>query len=125
MVDTCPFCAMFWDKIKRPDDWQFADVNLGEIRIASFTPLDPVTPGHRLFVPQYHLETASITPEVTGKAFMHAAFWGKSQNRDYNLIVNAGSTATQTVPHLHVHYVPRHKDDGLALPWYSGKGNHK
>lgn len=117
MVTDCPFCNMFGDKTLRPDDWQLAGVNLGEVRIASFTPLNPVTPGHRLFVPQYHLETASTSPEVTGKTFMHAAYWGKSQNQGYNLIVNDGLAATQTVPHLHVHYVPRVALDGLHLPW--------
>lgn len=36
---------------------------------------------------------------------------------DFNLITSSGRWATQTVKHLHIHYVPRRKDDGLTLPW--------
>jgi diadenosine tetraphosphate (Ap4A) HIT family hydrolase len=34
-----------------------------------------------------------------------------------NFITSAGRDATQTVFHLHIHIVPRHAGDGLALPW--------
>ena len=44
---------------------------------------------------------------------------GKTQ--EFNLITSAGRTATQSVFHLHIHYVPRAYRDGLALPWHSGK----
>ena len=40
---------------------------------------------------------------------------------DMNLITSKGRPATQSVFHLHLHLVPRKVDDGLALPWYSGK----
>jgi diadenosine tetraphosphate (Ap4A) HIT family hydrolase len=33
------------------------------------------------------------------------------------MITSAGPAATQTIKHLHVHYVPRHAGDGLSLPW--------
>jgi diadenosine tetraphosphate (Ap4A) HIT family hydrolase len=34
-----------------------------------------------------------------------------------NFITSAGAAATQSVPHLHVHVIPRRDGDGLALPW--------
>jgi histidine triad (HIT) family protein len=34
-----------------------------------------------------------------------------------NIITSAGTEATQTVFHLHVHIVPREAGDGLELPW--------
>ena len=34
-----------------------------------------------------------------------------------NLITSIGPAATQTVPHLHLHLVPRRPGDGLPLPW--------
>jgi histidine triad (HIT) family protein len=39
-----------------------------------------------------------------------------------NIITSAGSDATQTVFHLHLHVVPRRAGDGLALPW---TGDHR
>lgn len=41
---------------------------------------------------------------------------------DCNLIVNQGPAATQTIPHLHAHVVPRREGDGLALPWTPKSG---
>jgi hypothetical protein len=35
----------------------------------------------------------------------------------WNLITSAGTDATQSVFHLHVHLVPRRPNDGLKLPW--------
>lgn len=36
---------------------------------------------------------------------------------DMNLITSRGPAATQTVPHLHLHLIPRREGDGLTLPW--------
>jgi hypothetical protein len=47
--------------------------------------------------------------------------YAAGQGRDYNLIVNSGSDAGQTIKHLHIHYVPRSKDDGLVMPWDAQK----
>jgi histidine triad (HIT) family protein len=82
-----------------------------------FEPLNPVTPGHMLFVPYTHVANASTHPSLTGLVFDAAARWGRQQNREYNLITSAGPNATQSVWHLHVHYVPRTSGDGLHLPW--------
>lgn len=86
-----------------------------------FTPLNPVTSGHRLFVPKIHVEDATVRPDVTGYTFGAAAAWGRAQGVPFNLITSAGREATQTVFHLHVHYVPRREGDGLHLPWTGQK----
>ena len=83
----------------------------------SFEPLNPVVPGHRLFLPGEHVTDASQDPAVTGKVFAAAAEYARRQGDDFNLITSGGEWATQTVFHLHVHYVPRTLDDSLALPW--------
>lgn len=85
--------------------------------VAWFEPLNPVVPGHMLFVPWVHVIHAATNPEVTGNAFAQAALYGRQQTMHFNLITSAGRSATQTVMHLHVHYVPRHANDGLHLPW--------
>lgn len=88
----------------------------------SFEPLNPVTPGHRLFLPSHHVEDARDLGGLQA-AMALASTWVKDWENnphyldDFNLITSAGPAATQTIRHLHVHYVPRREGDGLALPW--------
>lgn len=112
----CPFC----ERIQRGDAWGTVDP-----RIVAFDPLNPVTPGHRLFVPISHVESAAADPEFAGAAMTAAATWAASVGGDCNLITSCGAAATQTIKHLHVHVVPRRAGDGLPLPWtpqQSGEG---
>ena len=78
-------------------------------------PINPVTPGHLLVIPRQHVPNAAYDPELTGWVFEVAARF--SGREPFNLITSSGREATQTVNHLHVHYVPRQPDDGLMLPW--------
>lgn len=81
-------------------------------------PIRPVVPGHVLVVSLYHVrdfaEDASFCGETMRAASLYAQAMGMG---DCNLITSRGAAATQTVPHLHVHLVPRRPGDGLALPW--------
>lgn len=80
----------------------------------AFVPLNPVTDGHTLVVPREHVANAHVKPWVTGAVMRRAAaYW----NGPCNIITSVGVEATQTVFHLHVHVVPRRRDDGLHLPW--------
>lgn len=106
---TCVFC----DRIKHGE----YDAAGPTGTVVRFEPLHPVVPGHMLFVSREHVADASEHPQLAGRAFAHAAAHGFVQAEAFNLITSAGSAATQTIGHLHVHYVPRHADDGLALPW--------
>jgi histidine triad (HIT) family protein len=84
-------------------------------------PLHPVVEGHVLAIPERH--AADFTEDwLATSGAMHAAFqYGRILGGDCNLITSKGWAATQSVYHLHVHVVPRRENDGLALPWYSGK----
>lgn len=81
------------------------------------TPLNPVCNGHRLIIPKAHTVDAMADPAVTGEVFRCAAELARFVGRPCNLITSVRAAATQTVPHLHVHYVPRKPGDGLHLPW--------
>lgn len=104
---SCPFCRRY----------QAGEYDSIESGVYTFEPLNPVVSGHRLFMPVEHVETAGAMPGVTGRTFQVAARWASEQNPAFNLITSAGADATQTVPHLHVHYLPRLPNDGLHLPW--------
>ncbi len=108
-LEGCPFCAL----IAGGGLW------LDEQRhIVSFVPLNPVTDGHRLFVPRSHV-TAREAPDRVAESFGAAAAYGRRflGGADFNLILNCGPNASQTIEHLHVHLVPRRPNDGLRLPW--------
>lgn len=88
----------------------------------AIVPLFPVVDGHMLIIPKGHIAHPDQDLVMAGAAAARAAEWAwyklnHGGQRDYNLIVSAGEHASQTVFHLHWHYVPRRQGDGLALPW--------
>jgi histidine triad (HIT) family protein len=99
-----------------PDHWPDA---------VAFRPLNPVTEGHTLIVPKEHVPDFGADPEVFAATARRAAQLMRWTNRPMNVITSRGREATQSVFHLHVHLVPRHENDGLALPWYSGKSKRR
>lgn len=82
-----------------------------------FAPLNPVTPGHLLIVPRIHVPDAAALPRVYRDTCTLAATVAAECGEDFNLITSGGAAATQTIRHLHIHYVPRRPGDGLCLPW--------
>lgn len=84
--------------------------------VASFEPLNPVTPGHMLFVPVQHVRDATEQPNITARVVATAAEYAKMLPA-CNIITSVGEAATQSIFHLHIHVVPRTFSDGLALPW--------
>ncbi|NMO00845.1 HIT domain-containing protein [Gordonia sp. TBRC 11910] len=133
--DDCPFCE--YAKLRppraaheRPYTVAHCDVGPTSRRVFYhrmspvmwFEPLNPVIPGHMLFVPTYHAEHRS--PEAAAAAF-RCAYGYATDGRDtpFNLILSSGSAATQTIPHVHVHYLPRHEGDRLLLPWSARDAN--
>lgn len=110
----CPFCKLYKEATK--DNYVgFDESPRNFYPVLHFEPLNPVTPGHRLFIQSYHQGSENST--IVGENMAAAATWGRDRGEQFNLILNSGEDASQTIPHMHVHYVPRHKGDGLILPW--------
>ena len=105
-MSDCPFC----ERVERREYMRVDD------HVVMFEPLDPVTPGHLLFLPRRHVTDAAADPATAGAVFAAAAWYGQGRG-DFNLITSCGEDATQTVTHLHVHYLPRRDGDNLHLPW--------
>lgn len=113
----CVFCEIIAKRepvewILEPDTWHDA---------VAFVPLNPVTEGHCLIVPKRHVKDFAADPETFADTARRAAELMRWTNRPMNVITSRGKEATQSVFHLHLHLVPREENDGLALPWYSGK----
>lgn len=83
----------------------------------AIVPHDPVVDGHIVVLSHRHVVDAGEDPQVTAETVACAAWLAADRYESYNLITSAGSPATQTVPHLHIHVVPRREGDGLHLPW--------
>lgn len=110
MADDCVFCTLKdVEGVEWCASWKGID-------IFRFPPLNPVVEGHMLFVAGKHTASAAEDPMLSGKVF-EVASWYMRNRGPANLITSAGHPATQSVFHLHVHYVPRAEGDGLPLPW--------
>ena len=112
MTSNCPFCLRIQKGEYRPE----------VAGVVSFEPLNPVTPGHRLFVSERHAPNAGSNPMLTAFV-MFAAAWEASHWQNANIITSIGPQATQTVSHLHIHMIPRRHGDGLQLPWTNQGAN--
>ena len=77
----------------------------------------PLLPGHVLLVPKTHYETfADLPAEDVGPLFLAAQRLARAVETGLSAdgsFVAINIKISQSVPHLHVHIVPRRKGDGL------------
>lgn len=77
----------------------------------------PVFPGHVLLVTREHVETLADLPETQIlPLFRNAQLLARAVEKAMNAegtFVAINNRVSQSVPHLHIHIVPRRKGDGL------------
>ena len=77
----------------------------------------PVFPGHTLLITKEHYETLDDLPaDLIGPFFGNAQLLARGVERGMEAegtFVAINNRVSQSVPHLHVHVVPRRKKDGL------------
>jgi histidine triad (HIT) family protein len=106
----CVFCAIVAGDTP-------AHVVLEDDATLGFLDVRPVFPGHVLLVPRDHYETLTdlppaLLPALFGAAQRLAA--GVQAAMDaHGTFVAMNNTVSQSVPHLHIHIVPRRRKDGL------------
>jgi superfamily II DNA or RNA helicase/diadenosine tetraphosphate (Ap4A) HIT family hydrolase/HKD family nuclease len=77
----------------------------------------PVSPGHALLIPRRHVATwfdatdAERTELAAAIEHARAAIEREHRPDGYNIGINVGEAAGQTVFHLHVHVIPRYRGD--------------
>ena len=77
----------------------------------------PIFPGHCLLVPKEHYETLDDLPgSLIGPLFADVQTLSRGVESGLNAdgtFVAINNRVSQSVPHLHVHIVPRRRGDGL------------
>lgn len=91
--------------------------------VFAFMDAGQVNPGHVIVASKAPVETLMDADEATARAMMAAAW--RIARAVQAAFAPAGMTILQankaagwqTVPHLHLHVLPRHADDGVELTW--------
>lgn len=120
-VDTSPpgeciFCRLIAGEIPA------ARIHEDELTIA-FMDIGQVNPGHVLVASKRHAETLfDLEPAEAGAIMKTAQRVAHAVRLAFDppgitLLQANGKAADQTVRHVHMHVVPRHDDDGIALSW--------
>jgi diadenosine tetraphosphate (Ap4A) HIT family hydrolase len=102
----CPFCTLLSTRV--------IDANTTAIVIRDGY---PVSPGHTLLIPKRHTGSFFELAEQERADLLALLDRAKRvldaelQPQGYNIGINDGAAAGQTVPHLHVHLIPRFEGD--------------
>lgn len=103
-TEDCPFCHPVGVLIGN---------DLAYVKLDKF----PVNPGHLLIIPRRHVADFFLTTEEERAAMLSlldkAKLYldGKHTPAGYNVGVNVGEVAGQTVMHVHLHLIPRYQGD--------------
>ena len=107
-TDRCPFCTLPQERIILQSD-------LALVIRDGF----PISPGHTLIIPKRHVGSFfEVTAEERDSLLRlldeaKAALDAEFHPAGYNIGINDGVPAGQTVPHLHIHLIPRYSGDTL------------
>jgi diadenosine tetraphosphate (Ap4A) HIT family hydrolase len=102
----CIFCAV-------PDD----EIVVANARAYATEDSYPVSPGHTLVIPRRHVSSLFELDMDERFALLEILEQAKARLDDkhrpdgYNIGINDGAAAGQTIMHLHVHLMPRYRGD--------------
>lgn len=102
----CPFCHRVPERVLLEDE-----------TTVIYKDGFPVSPGHTVIIPKRHVATLFEATDTEQQALLKAlnrakALLDESHHPDgYNVGINHGVAGGQTVPHLHIHLIPRYKGD--------------
>ena len=105
-VGTCPFCRLDQDRL----------LLANELAVAIYDS-HPVTPGHALLIPRRHIgsffEATAAERDALMEllAAMRERLLASHRPDGFNIGINDGVAAGQTVMHLHIHLMPRYLAD--------------
>lgn len=122
MAVGCVFCQIV-------DGALPSHIVLDDTVCMAFLDQRPLFPGHTLLIPKAHHETlGELPPEFVEPLFARARRLAQVMEADFGAagsFVAMNNRISQSVPHLHVHVVPRNPKDGLrGFFWPRTKYDH-
>jgi histidine triad (HIT) family protein len=107
----CVFCEILKGALP-------ADIVYQSEHVSAFLDTRPLFPGHTLIVPKVHFETiwdvpASLSAHLFDATRLLSVAIKNALNADGIFTAN-NNIISQSVPHFHIHVVPRKKKDGLT-----------
>ncbi|MFP5352146.1 MAG: HIT family protein [Actinomycetota bacterium] len=115
----CVFCDIV---AQRAD----AEVVFSDEHSIAFLDIRPLFPGHCLLIPRDHVGTLGELPlGSVGPFFTNARMLSRAVPRAMGAkgtFVAINNVVSQSVPHLHVHVVPRNPKDGLKGFFWPRRG---
>lgn len=118
-MDSCIFCKIAGGEI--PSATIYEDENVRVI-----LDIAPAAKGHAILLPKYHAANIFELPEeIAAKIFAVVPKVARAIRDELgcdgmNIVQNNGEAAGQTVFHLHIHFLPRWKDDTVQVTWKQG-----
>jgi len=110
MAPACTFCRIAAGDLAAPIVYQDEDS-------VAFLDHRPVFAGHALLIPRVHYETLADLPvDALPPLFSQAQALSRAMEDALGAegsFVAINNRISQSVPHLHVHIVPRRRQDGL------------
>ena len=110
MDDKCLFCRIVSGELR-------ATVVYEDDNSVAFLDHRPLFHGHTLLVPREHVETlGELSSKVVAPYFAAAQLLSRAVESAMDAegtFVAMNNRVSQSVPHLHVHVVPRRRKDGL------------
>lgn len=106
LLDACPFCTLPVERIRFNGD-------AGLVIRDAF----PISPGHTLIIPRRHTASFFELAESERRELFdlleqaRADIDNEFSPDGYNIGINDGAAAGQTVPHVHIHLIPRYEGD--------------
>ena len=109
---NCVFCAIVEGETSATEVYRDDD-------FVAFLDAHPVFPGHVLMVPRRHVQTYDELPEDLAGPWLRASqalerAVESAMDADGSLLI-VNNVVSQSVPHLHLHVIPRSKGDGLRF----------
>ena len=121
-METCVFC-----KIR---DGQIPAMKIFEdTRTLCIMDINPISPGHCLVLPKTHAATifdadaADLQAAMATAKRVAIALKQALEPEGLNILQANGPAAFQSVPHFHLHLIPRWMRDGKGFDWKLSPGN--